>query len=68
VLNHFSGEIMTVSWHKGAERMLTKRGVAVSKGEGFVATISLPFSEQGQFASLARQSRLHPEASVDPQH
>jgi hypothetical protein len=48
--------------------MLTKRGVAVSKGEGFVATISLPFSEQGQFASLARQSRLHPEASVDPQH
>jgi actin-like ATPase involved in cell morphogenesis len=62
VLNHFSGEVMTSSWHKNSVRMLTKRGVAVSKGDGFVATISLPFSEQGQFASLARQSRLHPEA------
>jgi actin-like ATPase involved in cell morphogenesis len=64
VLNHFSGEIMTSSWHKNSVRMLTKRGVAVSKGDGFVATISLPFSEQGQFASLARQCRLHPEAKA----
>jgi actin-like ATPase involved in cell morphogenesis len=62
VLNHFSGEVLTASWHKNAVRMLTKRGVAVSHGDGYVATISLPFTEQGQFASLARQSRLHPEA------
>jgi molecular chaperone DnaK len=62
VLNHFAGEVLTSSWQKDSVRMLTKRGVAVSVGEGYVATISLPFSEQGQFASLARQSRLHPEA------
>jgi hypothetical protein len=64
VLNHFAGEVLTSSWQKDSMRMLTKRGVAVSGGEGYVATISLPFSEQGQFASLARQSRLHPEAPV----
>jgi hypothetical protein len=64
VLNHFAGEVLTSSWQKDSVRMLTKRGVAVSHGDGYVATISLPFSEQGQFSSLARQSRLHPEAPI----
>jgi hypothetical protein len=50
---------------KGSVRMLTKRGVAVSKGDGYIATISLPFVDQGQFASLARQARLHPDYLVE---
>lgn len=65
VLNHFAGEVLTSSWMKGSVRMLTKRGVAVSKGDGYIATISLPFVDQGQFASLARQARLHPDYLVE---
>lgn len=63
VLNSFSGEVVTIRWSQGSTQMLSKRGVAVVGDEGYIVTILLPFEEQGQFAALARQARLHPEAA-----
>ena len=60
VLNQFDGEVATMSWHDGTGPRLTKRGVAVHEGLGYLVSISLPFSEQSLFAPLARQARLHP--------
>jgi hypothetical protein len=57
VLNQLSGEVMTFLWNDGVARV-TKLGVAVDGGEGYVMLITLPHADQAMFAQLARHVRL----------
>jgi molecular chaperone DnaK len=64
VLNHFDGEILTVRWQNRGTEMLTKRGLVVRDRNGYMMTITLPFSDQSQFSPLARQARVHPDLAA----
>ncbi|HTW98853.1 MAG TPA: Hsp70 family protein [Acidimicrobiales bacterium] len=60
VIDTLSGEIATLRWLQRGSPMLTKVGVAIAGGEIFSVVISVPHTEQNQFASLAHQIHLNP--------